>query len=265
MPPLPDLSTATVLITGGTSGVGRALAERFAKSGSRVFVTSRRPPPDPSTVKLDNGGTITTIQSDVSKSSERESLYEYVREHLPRLNILINNAGIARPVPMSQDGPGISWTERQLEIDTVVSGPIHLTSLLVPLMLENETEGQVINVTSGTAFFPNPSAPLYAACKAAARSYTITLRFALRETKIGVTEIIPPMIETGLDGSKGGIQLSDFMDGIWPKVLQGDEEVVYGITDSDLVKEARDIQDKCFGQMKQYLMDIDHYGKTEAK
>ena len=242
--------------------MGKALAERYAQAGSRVYVTGRRPPPDPATTKHDKGS-ITTLQSDVSSATAREDLYKYVKKNLPDLNVLINNAGIARPVAIASDGPDTPWTERQTEINTVFCGPVHLSSLLVPLMLANQRPGQVINVTSGVAFFWNPAAPLYAACKAAARSYTTNLRFALRDTPIACIEVIPPMIETCLAGSKGGIPLEDFMEGIWPKLLEGQEEILHGQVDSEVVHEAQAIQAKLFNMITPYVQDVDHYSKRE--
>ncbi|KAK4686477.1 putative oxidoreductase, partial [Tremellales sp. Uapishka_1] len=203
-----SLSGATVLITGGSSGLGRALAERYVACGAKVYVTSRT-----SASSSAPQDSITTIQSDISSASDRESLARYVRQNLPLLNILVNNAGFARTVPLAKD-TDTPWSERQLEIDTDLAGPVHLTSMLVPLMLAHKQPGMVINVTSGVAFFPMPSAPMYSAVKHAFRAYTMTLRHALADTTLDVIEIIPPLIKTGLAGSDDGLPLDEFVEAI---------------------------------------------------
>ena len=258
MPSHLDLNTAVVLITGGTGGIGRALAQRYAASGSKVFVTSRKPAPNPSTVQHQKGS-ITTIQSDLSSAKQRQALYKTAQKEFPDLNILINNAGIARPVPLAEDGPDTSWDERQAEIDTVLSGPVHLTSLLLPLMLANGKPGVVINVTSGVAFFPNPAAPLYSACKHAMRAHTTLLRHSLRKTKTGVIDLCPPMLETGLAGSKGGASLEEFIDGVWPKIQEGQETITFGQLVMPQVDSLRGLQEELFAMLKPHVEGLTAY------
>ena len=82
----------------------------------------------------------------------------------------------------------------------LVGGAVHLNHLLIPVMLSNEKPSLIVNVTSGGAYVPQPFAPIYGACKAALLSYTITLRHALRDTRLRVVELIPPAVATGLAG-----------------------------------------------------------------
>ena len=126
--------------------------------------------------------------------------------------LLINNAGIQRRVSLASDTA--SWSEHQAEIDTLLSGPVHLNYLLVPLMLRHRQASLIVNVTSGGAFIPQVFAPIYSACKAAVHSYTVTLRHALRETGVRVVELIPPAVRTALAGpaSTHGAPLDEFCE-----------------------------------------------------
>lgn len=120
-----DVSTSKVLITGGTNAIGAELADHFLKEGAKVLITGR----DAS--KLENlrvkNPKVLTFQSDISKTQDRIDLANHVNKIMPKLNVLINNAGIQRRIGIAKDdGP---WFEKQIEIDTLFSGPVHLTSL----------------------------------------------------------------------------------------------------------------------------------------
>jgi uncharacterized oxidoreductase len=139
-----DLEQTYVLITGGSDGIGFGLAERFMRAGATVLVTGR------SREKLDTVAAalpgVLTYQSDVSDPVEREGLAAFVGRAVPGLNLLINNAGIQRRVALSADEA--PWPERQQEIDTLFSGPVHLTQLLLPLLLSPGKQSVIVNVTS---------------------------------------------------------------------------------------------------------------------
>ncbi|HTV30833.1 MAG TPA: SDR family NAD(P)-dependent oxidoreductase, partial [Xanthobacteraceae bacterium] len=163
-----------MLITGGAEGIGRGLAARFAAAGARVLVTGR------SREKLERAASelrVETLVNDLSRAAEREALARHMSEVMPGLNVLINNAGIQRRVSLASDTA--PWDERQVEIDTLLSAPVHLNHLLVPGMLAHGRSSLIVNVTSGGAYIPQPFAPIYSACKAALHSYTMNLRFAL--------------------------------------------------------------------------------------
>ncbi|HTY49713.1 MAG TPA: SDR family NAD(P)-dependent oxidoreductase, partial [Steroidobacteraceae bacterium] len=115
MPNLITINSANVLITGGSEGIGRGLAARFAAAGARVLVTGR------SREKLERAASelrVETLVNDLSRAAEREALARHVREAMPGLNILINNAGIQRRVSLAADTA--PWDERQVEIDTLL-------------------------------------------------------------------------------------------------------------------------------------------------
>jgi len=239
-----NFATARVLITGGSEGIGRALAERFLAEGATVLVTGRNPD------KLKNVARtfpqILTFVSDISNPEERIALAEHVGSILPGLNILVNNAGIQRRVSLAADAA--PWAERQIEIDTLLSGPIHLNSLLIPLILRHGGAGLIVNVTSGGAFVPQVFAPIYSACKAALHSYTVTLRHALQETSVGVVELIPPAVRTALPGSgmSHGVPLEDFSDRVFAALKSGTESIGFGPTDTAEFKQLVEITKPLF-------------------
>jgi uncharacterized oxidoreductase len=127
----------------------------------------------------------------------------------------------------------------QEEIDILLSAPIHLNHLLIPLMLKQPQQGVVVNVTSGGAYIPQVFAPIYSACKAALYSYTITLRHSLTGTNCRVTELIPPAVQTGLAGLglNHGADLDEFCDAVFDKLTTtGDIQIGFGPT-KDLVQQ----------------------------
>jgi uncharacterized oxidoreductase len=229
MPTDINLRAASVLITGGSEGIGLGLAVRYLAAGSVVVVTGR------SQEKLDRAAHdhpgLRVFVNDIGTAEEREVLAEYVRREHPALNVLINNAGIQRRISLAADDA--PWSERQKEIDILLSGPVHLNHLLVPVMLAHGRPSMIANVTSGGAYLPQPFAPVYSACKAAMHSYTVNLRFALAGTSCRVVEVIPPAVRTALagPGATHGVPLDDFCDAVFAGLTEGDvEEIGYGMT-----------------------------------
>jgi uncharacterized oxidoreductase len=172
------------------------------------------------------------FESDVSDAAQREALAKHVRDAMPTLNVLINNAGIQRRVSLASETA--EWGERQREMDTLLAGPVHLNHLLVPLLLSQPGESLVVNVTSGGAFVPQVFAPLYSACKAAIHSYTVTLRHALANTPCRVVELIPPRVQTALGDTAAanlGAPLDPFCDAVFAELVKGESsEIGYGTT-----------------------------------
>ncbi len=146
-----DFKDATVLITGGTQGIGLGLAERFLARGSSVIVTGRDLRRIDHTIHALPG--LHGWVSDISSPEDRISLAQRIESEFPAINIVINNAGIQRRISLASDSA--AWSERQIEIDTLLSGPIHLNSLLIPVMLKSTKPGMIVNVTSGGAFYPS--------------------------------------------------------------------------------------------------------------
>src|SRR5262245_38100133 len=169
-----ELTNHTILITGGSAGIGLAFAQKFIELGNEVIVTGRR------RSKLDEVKALHpklhTIQSDVADPAAVAALAAEVRRRFPRLDVLMNNAGVF--VRRNLRAPSSDLAELTTEIDINFSGLVRMTSALVDLIAANK--GTIINVSSALAFVPLTAAPIYCATKAAIHSYTTSLRFQLR-------------------------------------------------------------------------------------
>lgn len=224
-----DLTKSEVLITGGSDGIGKSLARRFAASGSRVLITGRHEDKLKAAASGLHG--VETLVNDIGDASARTRLAKHVMQHMPGINILINNAGIQRRVPLAEDQA--PWRERQEEIDILLSAPVHLNHLLVPFMLKHGQPSMIVNVSSGGAFIPQVFAPVYSACKAAVHSYSTTLRHSLQNTTCRVVELIPPAVQTSLSGAGNshGADLETFADAVFSKLIEYQaDEIGYGPT-----------------------------------
>lgn len=230
-----DLARSSAVITGGSDGIGLALAARFLARGTRVLVTGR------STEKLARAQAshpgLATVVSDVANPDDRARLAGHARD----ANILVNNAGIMRRVGLAEDHD--SFRECQREIDTLLAGPMHLCRLFVPQLLAHARASLVVNITSGGAFVPQPFAPTYSACKAGLHSFTMNLRFALADTNVRVVEVIPPAVRTSLaDGATAhGAPLDAFADAVFAALTapRPPDEIAYGATASPAIAEHR--------------------------
>lgn len=221
-----DFRSSEVLITGGTSGIGLGLAERFLAAGANVLVTGR----DPSKLRPING--LTVIRSDIGDEGDRIDLAGRVAEILPDLSVVINNAGIQRRIGLAADNA--LWSERQAEINMLFAGPVHLNHLLIPKLLSLGKPSIIANVSSGGAFVPQVFAPVYSACKAAIHSYTMVLREALAKTSCQVIEIVPPAVQTHLGGAEPhGAPLDAFCDAVFAGLEAGRPRIGFGVTESE--------------------------------
>jgi uncharacterized oxidoreductase len=184
----------TILITGGGSGIGLTLGEEFFRRGNKVIVAAR------SARKLELAGKKGFEQVPVNMSSREsiESLARTVAARFPALNVVIHNAGIMKNENLRTTNTSDIAVET---IATNLTGPILLTTALLPQLL-TQAEATVMTVTSGLGFVPLAMTPTYSATKAALHSYTQSLRYQLRDTRIRVIELVPPYVQTGLMGSR---------------------------------------------------------------
>jgi uncharacterized oxidoreductase len=187
-----NLSGRTILITGGSAGIGLAFARKFLELGNQVIVTGRRQ------AVLDevkaNYPKLHTIQSDVADPKQIAALAKRVKAEFPRLDVLLNNAGVF--YLKSLRAPAADLDGLMMEMNVNVGGVVRMTSAFMDILSANR--GTVINVSSGLAFVPLPIAPIYCATKAAIHSYTQSLRFQLEESGVEVIEIMPPAVKTEL-------------------------------------------------------------------
>jgi uncharacterized oxidoreductase len=219
------LTNNTILITGGSSGIGMALAARFLELGNEVIVTGRRAASLESFKARHQSVHIKV--SDAGNPQDRVELQRWAVENFPRLNVLINNAGIQRKFDLQQAEP---WSDTAQEIEINLGAPIHLCALFVP-HLQRQENAQILNVSSGLAFVPLAHMPVYCATKAALHSFTLSLREQLRRTSIRVTEIIPPAVKTNLGGSHDfGEELLDYVDSVFQQLTTDAAELTFGMS-----------------------------------
>jgi uncharacterized oxidoreductase len=188
------------LITGGSAGIGFALAQSFAKQGNHVIITGRDEKRlQGALAKLTN---TTGIVSDVSKQEDVEKLVKKLGAEFPKLNVVINNAGRALMHDLSNGST--SFVSAADEIHTNYLSVIRLNELLLPL-LKKQSEAAIVNVTSIVAFVPNHILSTYGASKAALHSYRQSLRIALaKNTNVKVFELMPPLVNTDFSQEIGG-------------------------------------------------------------
>jgi uncharacterized oxidoreductase len=195
------LTGRTILITGGSGGIGLAFALKFLELGNQVIVTGRR------RSVLDelraNYPKLHTIQSDVADPAQVAALAARVKTDFPKLDVLMNNAGIM--LHKNLKVPAADLEGLTTEMDINLGGVIRMTSAFIDILTANK--GTLINVSSGLAFVPLSSAPIYCATKAAVHSYTQSLRFQLEESGVEVIELMPPAVKTALsaDLPEGGL------------------------------------------------------------
>lgn len=204
------LSGNTILITGGGSGIGRALAEALHAKGNKVIVAGRRRAPLDAVVAANPG--MASVVLDVSDAAAiRDVSARLIADH-PDLNVVIQNAGIM----VAEDIAADEWTTDTAEaiITTNLLGPIRLTAALLP-HLKGKTDAAIMTVSSGLAFVPLVATPTYDATKAAIHSWSIALRAQLAGSGIGVIELIPPGVQTelmpGHDSDPNAMPLADYI------------------------------------------------------
>jgi uncharacterized oxidoreductase len=220
-----QLSGNIVLITGGSSGIGLALAERFLAAGSEVIVCGRRE--GPLAELRGKHPAIHTIVSDTGSAADRQALFTEVVARFPKLNVVINNAGIQRRVALDSGEP---WADTAQEIAVNLEGPIHLSMLFISHLRAQERP-VLATVSSGLAFVPLAATPVYCATKAAIHSFTLSLRHQLAATPIEVVEIVPPAVRTNLGGAHDfGTPLDEYADSVMAQLAEGRPETTYDLS-----------------------------------
>ena len=186
------LQNRTILITGGTSGIGRELAKNLLARSNQVVVTGRDPQKLAETKAALPG--IEVIASDAADADAINELQRTVIERFPALDTLVNNAGIMRNLDLNE---ARDLTDLTREIDVNLSGPIRMVQAFLP-HLKSRANSLIVNVSSGLAFVPFPLSPVYSATKAGIHAYTQVLRAQLEGTSVRVVELAPPGVETAL-------------------------------------------------------------------
>ena len=218
-----NTSNNTVLITGGTSGIGLALAKKFLNKGNRVIVTGR------------DQEKLVRVQADFPKiitQAADMSRFEDVEQLAGRFtdtNILINNAGVQYNYDFAD--PTISMDYVKKELQTNLIGPLLLIRLMLPHFMTKQTAA-IINVSSGLGIVPKQSAPVYCGSKAGLRLFTKSLRWQLENSRIKVFEIIPPIVDTDMTRGrgKGKISSETLVEEFWGGFQNDKYEMTIGRT-----------------------------------
>lgn len=186
------LENRTILITGGTSGIGLELARQLYQRGNTVIVTGRNREKLEDVQRALPG--IHAFESDVSDPDEIEALHSSVISRFPALDTLVNNAGIMRNLNLDQERD-LTDVTREIEID--LSGPVRMVQQFLP-HLKTRERALIVNVSSGLAFVPMSISPVYSAAKAGVHAYSQALRAQLDSSNVTVVELAPPPVETPL-------------------------------------------------------------------
>ncbi|MBC8033599.1 MAG: SDR family NAD(P)-dependent oxidoreductase [Chitinophagaceae bacterium] len=220
------LANNKILITGGASGIGLGLTERFIQEDNTVIICGRRE----SVLKevSDTFPSVITRVCDLSDEGERVELFNWVSANHSDLNVLINNAGVQNWMSVADAD---FFTRAKQELTTNIEAPLHLTALFLNL----KSLHTVMNVTSGLSFVPLSKVPVYSATKAFFHSFTLSLRQLLIAKNIDVIEIIPPALNTDLGGK--GLHdtqppVSDFIHAIFEQLKEGKKELTFGFSEA---------------------------------
>ncbi len=188
-----NIQNNTIFITGGTDGIGLGIAKALLQMNNHVIIGGRN------AEKLANIKTqypeIETILCDVSNEASLIACAELLKTKHSALNIFINNAGVMNPFDYTKG----NFTNQNIdaEVFTNLLAPMKLSHLLLPILSQNKNS-VIMNVTSGLAYLPMPSVPIYSATKAALHSFSISLRAQLKSQGIEVFEILPPVVDTNM-------------------------------------------------------------------
>ncbi len=230
------ISNNKILITGGATGIGLGLTERFIKENNTVIICGRRE----SVLKevSDKHPSIIAKTCDLSVAAEREKLFQWISEEHNDLNVLINNAGIQQWMSISDNN---FFQRAKEEIAINIESPIHLISLFTKL----KSLSTIINVTSALAYVPIIKVPVYSASKSFLHSFTISLRHIMEANNIEVIEIIPPGLNTDL-GGKGihdnASPVSDFIEAVFEQLQAGKMEITFSFSEAMIKSGPEDLQ-----------------------
>lgn len=246
-----QLAGNTVLITGGASGIGYALAEAFLVAGSTVAICGRR------AQRLQQARTrhpeLHIRRCDVADERDRCDLVKWITERLPDLNVLVNNAGVQRDIDFTRGIGEFLAGENEIRIN--LEAPIVLSGLLIPLLAANR-DPAIVNVSSGLGFVPAARMPVYSASKAGMHAYSLAIRRQLAEIGIKVFEIVPPAVDTELNPA-GRAKRGNFRPELGPQEfvaaamqdLERDvHEIGYGMS-AGFVRASRSELDASFERM----------------
>ncbi|MCX7030841.1 MAG: SDR family NAD(P)-dependent oxidoreductase [Spirochaetes bacterium] len=225
------LTGNTIVVTGGTSGIGMGLVEKLLGLGDRVITCGRRE--DRLASLSAKFPSLVVKACDLADEAQRKAFVEWVAARHPAVNVLVNNAGIQLTADLTR---AVDVQKVRAELETNVVAPLHLASLFAPL-LAGKKGAAIVNISSGLAFCPLAFMPVYCASKAAMHSLTLSMRRQLRDLGIAVYEIAPPSVDTelgrerrpaGQAASHGGMPIGEFVDAVLKALEAGVLETAIG-------------------------------------
>ena len=217
-----NMTDNTIFITGGTSGIGRAMAEAFHALGNKVIISGRRKALLDEVTKANPG--MTGIELDIQDPQQIKAVANRLVHEHPTLNVLFNNAGI---MPFDDAAGDVDDESALATVNTNLLGPVRMTAALLP-HLKQQQNAVVIHNSSVLAFVPLATNALYSATKAAIHSYAMSQRFALRNQAVKVVEISPPWVDTDLiykSGDPRAMPLKTFINETMRILATGADEV----------------------------------------
>jgi uncharacterized oxidoreductase len=245
------LSGNTVLITGGATGIGYAMAQAFLKEGSEVIVCGRRE--DRLAQARKALPSLHTRACDVTDPADRVALLEWATSSFGHLNVLVNNAGLQRDIDFTR---GVVELEAgPSEIDVNLTAPVVLSGLFVPHLREREGAA-IVHVTSGLAFVPAAKMPVYSATKAGLHAFSMALRHQLAPVGIRVFEVVAPAVDTELNpagrakrgGFKPDLKPEPFVAAVMKDLEKDVLEIGFGMTKGMLTASRAELE-SAFVQM----------------
>lgn len=238
-----EISNNKILITGGASGIGLGLTERFLKENNTVIVCGRR---EAALNEIaEQFPSVITRKCDLSVAEERQALYDWIAEEHSDLNVLVNNAGIQQWISVFE---GDFYQRAKEELAINVEAPLRLSALFVSL----KSLTAILNVSSGLGFVPLANVAVYSATKSFFHSFTISLRHQLKSRNIEVIELIPPALNSDL----GGVGLHDYappvsgyVDAVFEQLKEQKLTISYGQSLGMMSSEGADDLQKIFERM----------------
>lgn len=186
-----EILNSTIVITGGSSGIGFEMCRQFIEKGNKVITCSR------SLEKLTTAQKqlpdLIIYQCDIAQETECKSFADWIIENHPQTNVLINNAAIVTKTNFVENAFALKNLNQ--EIVTNFIAPVHLTKLLYPVLIQN-SRPKIINITTGLVYVPRAVYTFYNSAKAALHSFTQVLRYQLKEENIQIIEVLFPAVDT---------------------------------------------------------------------
>lgn len=203
-----QVSGHTVLVTGGSSGIGLALAAKFVSTGNRVIITGR------DTKKLQHAkATLPALETEIADMRDSDALRKLATTY-PTVDVLINNAAVQFNYQLGDPRTDLQIIDNEIGIN--LTGPIELIAAFLP-SLQQKHEAAIINISSGLGFVPKQTAPVYCGTKAGLHMFSKSLRWQLENTTVKVYEIVPSLVDTPMTQGRGSGKITpeQLVDEFW--------------------------------------------------